>query len=65
MTILKEYWFNIVWSLFMLGIAISLTLSQGWSVSFFAYGLALLMSVPPIYAVFESKWSLIRRRFMR
>ncbi len=51
--LVREYWFNIAWSLCMVGIGIGITVEYGIEVGFFAYGLAFAMSIPIFFAVYD------------
>jgi len=58
--IIKEYWFNLLGSFCMLMISIALTISYSWEVSFYTFGLTLLMLAPPIREVYSKLASRVK-----
>lgn len=50
---MREYWFQISWSTIMVGMGIWLSLDQGFAVGMFAFGMAFIMSLPPIRELYD------------
>ncbi len=51
---LRLYWFNIAWSLSMVGVGIYLTLSYGFDVGMIPFALALMMCIPVFFYIWDS-----------